>query len=504
MKRTRPSISALLASAPHGHAKLPPLAAATALTAADAGDGLHGQPEAAVADPRGAPPSLRSSADGSAARVGSALTQGARAPWQETPCSASSAAPGEQRPAASPPPWGPAMPAGQEDHLLLRQPAYVAALPAHPRLSEQARQDEAHDGVPHKAALPPQEQQRQQQQQQQRAGWLDALYLPKLLRRRAPSQEQQQHPASANPADSFHAAAPAAAAGSSSSTNSRGSSSGRWKARRVRLLQALDSPGASWLLMVMTLFVIFQEDVKYAVLPPGADLGLEAVTLALLLLFLVEIGLSCVVRPHFFLSFYFWLDTVAVLSLAFELPALRAVLLLGATQEYINLAAADSYLMAAGAQALVSSKAGRAAKMVRLFRQLQLIRLFRQLEVRQRLKAALAAAEQALPEQGLAGEAELAAVEARVMAKYQGGQSRVGQRLSDLTMKRVISGVLAMLVVLPALEISSGINGRDTPLALGGLHMLHSTAITAGSASQAFNSSLQVRRGGVGEKLRIK
>jgi hypothetical protein len=43
-------------------------------------------------------------------------------------------------------------------------------------------------------------------------------------------------------------------------------------------------------------------------------------------------GLSCLVRPGFFLSFYFWLDTVAVLSLAFELPALRAVLLLGETQ----------------------------------------------------------------------------------------------------------------------------------------------------------------------------
>lgn len=43
-------------------------------------------------------------------------------------------------------------------------------------------------------------------------------------------------------------------------------------------------------------------------------------------------GLSCLVRPGFFLSFYFWLDTVAVLSLAFELPALRAALLLGETQ----------------------------------------------------------------------------------------------------------------------------------------------------------------------------
>jgi hypothetical protein len=68
-------------------------------------------------------------------------------------------------------------------------------------------------------------------------------------------------------------------------------------------------------------------------------------------------------------------------------------------------------------------------QMVRLFRQLQLIRLFKQLEVRQRLKRALAAAE-ALPPEALGGEAGLAAVEARVMAKYQGGQSRVGQRLS--------------------------------------------------------------------------
>lgn len=46
----------------------------------------------------------------------------------------------------------------------------------------------------------------------------------------------------------------------------------------------------------------------------------------------VRAGLCCLVRPGFFLSFYFWLDTVAVLSLAFELPALRAVLLLGETQ----------------------------------------------------------------------------------------------------------------------------------------------------------------------------
>lgn len=44
------------------------------------------------------------------------------------------------------------------------------------------------------------------------------------------------------------------------------------------------------------------------------------------------------VRPGFLFSFYFWLDSVAVLSLAFELPALRAVLLLGETQVGTGLA----------------------------------------------------------------------------------------------------------------------------------------------------------------------
>lgn len=42
--------------------------------------------------------------------------------------------------------------------------------------------------------------------------------------------------------------------------------------------------------MLMTLFVIFQEDFKYAVMPPSADLGFEIVTLIFLLLFLIEIG----------------------------------------------------------------------------------------------------------------------------------------------------------------------------------------------------------------------
>jgi hypothetical protein len=59
-------------------------------------------------------------------------------------------------------------------------------------------------------------------------------------------------------------------------------------------------------------------------------------------------------------------------------------------------------------------------------------------------------------------------------------------------MKRVITGILAMLIVLPALEITSGINGSTASLPLGGLEMLHMQALTGGANSSAFDSSLKV------------
>lgn len=40
----------------------------------------------------------------------------------------------------------------------------------------------------------------------------------------------------------------------------------------------------------MSLFVIVQEDFKYAALPPSADIGLESITLCFLCIFVVEIG----------------------------------------------------------------------------------------------------------------------------------------------------------------------------------------------------------------------
>ncbi len=65
---------------------------------------------------------------------------------------------------------------------------------------------------------------------------------------------------------------------------------------------------------------------------------------------------------------------------------------------------------------------------------------------------------------------------------------------ADLTVKRVIIGILAMLVVLPAFEVTSGVYGEMTSLATGGLKMLHNMAVLApgSTSSQEFASALQV------------
>ena len=49
-----------------------------------------------------------------------------------------------------------------------------------------------------------------------------------------------------------------------------------------------------------------------------------------------------------------------------------------------------------------------------------------------------------------------------------------------------------MLVVLPALEIGSGVYGGENSPLLTGLDMLHSSALAQGHESSSFKAALQV------------
>ena len=56
-------------------------------------------------------------------------------------------------------------------------------------------------------------------------------------------------------------------------------------------------------------------------------------------------------------------------------------------------------------------------------------------------------------------------------------RSRVGQKLSDLTTLRVVIGILALLLIIPAFNINSGLYGDASLINYGGLNMLHNTYV---------------------------
>lgn len=51
--------------------------------------------------------------------------------------------------------------------------------------------------------------------------------------------------------------------------------------------------------------------------------------------------------------------------------------------------------------------------------------------------------------------------------------SRVGQKLSDLTTLRVVIGILALLLIVPAFNIASSLYGNAPTINHGGLIMLY-------------------------------
>jgi hypothetical protein len=56
-------------------------------------------------------------------------------------------------------------------------------------------------------------------------------------------------------------------------------------------------------------------------------------------------------------------------------------------------------------------------------------------------------------------------------------QSRVGQKLSELTTRRVVLGVLTMVFVLPYWEIANGVYGEPPNYDELGLTSLHNQAV---------------------------
>eukprot|EP00210_Caulerpa_lentillifera_P001909 g1836.t1 len=240
-----------------------------------------------------------------------------------------------------------------------------------------------------------------------------------------------------------------------------------WK---KKLIAITDGTVATIYMTLLTILVLFIDDVRIAILPPEADDTVLVITYISLISFSIELMLNSAAKPKYFLGFYFWLDLVSTLSLLGDIPEF-VELVTGESQNEPGSVGDSTTLARAGRTSRAGTRAGRIARVIRLVRLIRLMKLYRQYE---------------------SNKDKASDVGDNTDEQVDLAESRVGQRLSDLTTRRVIIGVLGMLFILPLFEIEGGYYGQLTALDTAGVEILHDVAYATGPNSEAVEKSVDV------------
>lgn len=136
-------------------------------------------------------------------------------------------------------------------------------------------------------------------------------------------------------------------------------------------------------MMLITIYCLFGDDMRQAIFPIDADPYFYGLSSASLGLFLLEIILSSIVIEGYWLSFFFWLDVIATVSLIFDIGWIMDALLGegqsgGSNGSNVQQA---SKTARAGRGARIGARAARIARVVRLIRLVRIMKLYKQTNI---------------------------------------------------------------------------------------------------------------------------
>jgi hypothetical protein len=92
-----------------------------------------------------------------------------------------------------------------------------------------------------------------------------------------------------------------------------GSSSCKSKAKML-----LNHTGYMVLMIAVTVFALFGDDLKTLLFPKSVDIYFDVLTLLAIVLFAVEVILTSIYTQNYFCGFFFWMDVIAPLAMVFE------------------------------------------------------------------------------------------------------------------------------------------------------------------------------------------
>ncbi|CDW84359.1 adenylate and guanylate cyclase catalytic domain protein [Stylonychia lemnae] len=249
---------------------------------------------------------------------------------------------------------------------------------------------------------------------------------------------------------------------------------------------------------VVTIYSLFGDDVRQLAFTKDADDTFNYMTSVSLALFILELLLACIAKDDYWLGFYFWLDAVSTASLITDISWIMNQIL-GTGDGGASNAQQAAKLAKAGRGARIGTKAGRVARVIRLIRLIRIVKLYKtannalaaigddpleeelkrakdlkdkqKLSQQQQNKVGADNQGQDIQHGPVSTEANKAhntnsnhddeKVKGKTVrvapekskepsvANFIPQESKVGKKLSDLTTRRVIVLVLAMLISVP-------------------------------------------------------
>eukprot|EP00563_Minutocellus_polymorphus_P005988 CAMPEP_0181030934 /NCGR_PEP_ID=MMETSP1070-20121207/5976_1 /TAXON_ID=265543 /ORGANISM="Minutocellus polymorphus, Strain NH13" /LENGTH=909 /DNA_ID=CAMNT_0023108303 /DNA_START=170 /DNA_END=2896 /DNA_ORIENTATION=- len=256
----------------------------------------------------------------------------------------------------------------------------------------------------------------------------------------------------------------------------------RWFLEHARIKISYDD-----FMMIVTLFVLFGDDLRLLSFPPSADTAFAVLNNMCFFLFLIELVLNCWAKSEFFrtksiwrpkvkgymFSFFFWLDLLAVVSMIPDILWLSSLLGLGA------LPGAGSVGTKVGKAGRIGAKTSRVVRMVRLVR---LVKLYKITSQRRRERKMI----EDLRRLVAMGHIDHSEVSKYLEKMNDQKQSKVGAELSDIITRRVIIAVLMMLCVVPMLSWSPSVQDE-----LEATMFLHAVNVEAGAGSPSNSTNCE-------------
>lgn len=235
----------------------------------------------------------------------------------------------------------------------------------------------------------------------------------------------------------------------------------RWERFTAQGVDFLESNPVVTTMTLFTVYALFGDDVRMLSFHKSADAAFEGLSTLAFFLFLFELTLSCAFKDNYiqwevlrkvswrqpltwhrvasFGSFYFWLDLVATLSLIFEIPWLLELIGLD-----VGSAGGAGKSARAGRASRAGARAGRIVRIVRMVRLVRLVKLYKY----------WGSAQKTARDRSGNEDDENADDDDEGIGSLP-PESRVGAAMSDITTRRVIVGVLGMLVTLPLLQLDT-------------------------------------------------